>query len=74
MTITPPFHQDVRKDEQVDRRVDVEIDGRKAARKDSGRVPPAGAFVIVLANHLCRIRHSWFCAELLVMPSRVGRW
>jgi len=29
MTITTPFHQDARKDEQVDRRVDVQTDGRK---------------------------------------------
>ena len=36
MTITTPFHHDVRKDEQVDRRVDVQTDGRKAAGKDSG--------------------------------------
>jgi hypothetical protein len=76
MTITTPFHHDVRKDEQVDRRVDVQTDGRKAAGKDSGGLSAAGAFVIVLANQLCRIRHRWFCAESLVMPrsvsSRVG--
>jgi hypothetical protein len=71
MTISTPHHHDVRKDDQVDRRVDVQIDGRKAAGKDGGG-PAAGAFVVVLANQLCRIRHNWFCAESLVMPSRVG--
>jgi hypothetical protein len=29
--------------------------------------------VTVVANQLCRIRHSWFCAEALLMPSRPGR-
>ena len=29
--------------------------------------------VVAFANQLCRIRHSWFCAESLVMPSRRGR-
>ena len=29
--------------------------------------------VTVIANQLCRIRHRWFCAESLVMPSRRGR-
>jgi chromosome partitioning protein len=51
MNITTPFHQDVRKDEQVDRHVDVQTDGLKAVGKESGGLPPAGAFVIVLANH-----------------------
>jgi hypothetical protein len=64
MTSTPTIHQDVRKD----RRVDSCVDGRKA---DNGS--PRLAFVIVLSNHLCRIRHRWFCAEALVMPSRQER-
>jgi hypothetical protein len=55
MTITTPVRPDARNDKWIDRRVDVQIDGRKAVGKDG-----SGAFVIVLANHLCRIRHSWF--------------
>ena len=39
MTITTPIHHDVCKDGQVDRRVDVQIDGRKAVGKDSGGLP-----------------------------------
>jgi hypothetical protein len=62
MTLTTPHHQDVQTDVCKDRRVD--------GRKDDP--PTTNAFVIVLANHLCRIRHKWFCAESLVMPSRVG--
>jgi hypothetical protein len=46
MTITAPIHPDARKDRWIDRRVDVQIDGDKAVRKDG-----SGAFVIVLANH-----------------------
>jgi hypothetical protein len=57
MTITTPLHHDVCKDGQIGRRVDVQTDGRKVAGKDSGGLPRAGAFVVVLANHLCRIRH-----------------
>jgi hypothetical protein len=51
MTITTPFQDDPRKDEQVDRRVDVQTDGCKAAGKDSGGLRSGSAFVIVLANH-----------------------
>jgi len=72
MTIVTPTRKDVGKDQMTDRRVDVQTDAGKAGGKDE-RVG-AGGFVIALANNLCRIRHRWFCAELLVMPSRVGRW
>ena len=29
--------------------------------------------IVAISNQLCRIRHSWFCAESLVMPSRWDR-
>jgi hypothetical protein len=63
-TITSPHHhQDIQ--------TDVRRDGRVDDRKDTEPVADgaaASAFVIVLANHLCRIRHRWFCAESRVMP------
>jgi hypothetical protein len=73
MTITTPMQQDIRKDGQVDRRIDVHTDARKAGSEGGGGPADAG-FVIVLANHLCRIRHRWFCAESPVMPGRCARW
>jgi hypothetical protein len=42
MTISVPVHHDVCKDEQVDRRVDVQIAVRKATGKDSGGLPTRG--------------------------------
>jgi len=73
MSIITPTHRDVHQDEQVDRRVDVQPDAHKAGGNDDDAGSAAGAFVVVLANQLCRIRHRLFCAESLVMPSRV-RW
>ena len=73
MTITTPFHQDVRKDAQVDRRVDVQTDGRKAAGKDSGGLPPAGAFVIVLANHKGGVTKTTSTANLGATLAEAGR-
>ena len=68
MTITTPFHQDVRKDGQVDRRVDVQTDGRKAAVK-TGRA----AFVIVLANHKGGVTKTTSTANLGAMLAEAGR-
>ncbi len=73
MTITTPFHQDVRKDEQVDRHVDVQTDGRKAAGKDSGGLPPAGAFVIVLANHKGGVTKTTSTANLGATFAEAGQ-
>ena len=69
MTITTPVHPDVRKDEQVDRRVDVQIDGRKAVGKDG--LP--GAFVIVLANHKGGVTKTTSTANLAAMLAEAGR-
>jgi hypothetical protein len=58
-----------------DRQQDSGTDGRKDGRKDEAgglAERQRSAFVIVLANHLCRIRHRCFCAESLVMPGRRG--
>jgi hypothetical protein len=72
MTITTPLHHDVCKDEQVDRRVDVQSDGRKAAGKDS-ELPPAGAFVIVLANHKGGVTKTTSTANLGATLAEAGR-
>jgi Mrp family chromosome partitioning ATPase len=73
MTVTTPFHQDVRKDEQVDRRVDVQTHGRKAAGKDGGGRPPASAFVIVLANHKGGVTKTTSTANLGATLAEAGR-
>ena len=73
MTITTPFHHDVCKDEQVDRRVDVQTDRRKAAGKDSGGLPPAGAFVVVLANHKGGVTKTTSTANLGATLAEAGR-
>ena len=70
--------RDNRKDTRVDRHKDSHVGRRKETCNDALADTPAGAWrdgamVIVLANQLCRIRHSWFCAEWLVMPSRRSR-
>ena len=75
---TTPIHAEERQDALTDRHPDGHEDRRVDVQTDvftvsgAGAGPMEGAFVIVLANHLCRIRHRWFCAEALVMPSRVG--
>ncbi len=68
MTITTPVHPDVRKDRWVDRRVDVQIDGRKAVGKDG-----SGAFVIVLANHKGGVTKTTSTANLGAMLAEAGR-
>ena len=73
MNITTPFHQDVRKDEQVDRHVDVQTDGLKAVGKESGGLPPAGAFVIVLANHKGGVTKTTSTANLGATLAEAGR-
>jgi chromosome partitioning protein len=73
MTITTPFHNDVCKEEQVDRRVDVQTDGRKAAGKDSGCPAAASAFVIVLANHKGGVTKTTSTANLGATFAEAGR-
>ena len=72
MSIATYTHNDVCKDDEIDRHVDIQTEGCEASGEDNAcRV--RDAFVVVLANHLCRIRHSWFCAESRVMPGRRSR-
>src|ERR1700740_642586 len=73
MTITTPFHHDVREDEQADRHVDVQTDGRKAAGKDSDELPTAGAFVVVLANHKGGVTKTTSTANLGATLAEAGR-
>jgi AAA domain len=68
MTITTPVHPDGRKDRWIDRRVDVQIDGRKASGKDG-----PGAFVIVLANHKGGVTKTTSTASLAAMLAEAGR-
>ena len=60
MTTIATAHQYAGKDGETDRHIDVHVDARKAARKDDQGDAVGGrrGYVIVLANHLCRIRHS----------------
>ncbi len=57
----------------VDRHVDVQTDGRKAAGKDGGGLPPAGAFVIVLANHKGGVTKTTSTANLGATLAEAGR-
>ena len=68
MSIATSVQNDVRKDGQVDRCVDVQIDGRKAVGKDG-----SGAFVIVLANHKGGVTKTTSTANLAVMLAEAGR-
>ena len=68
MTITTPSTQTDVKTGQVDRRVDVQTDGRKAVGKDG-----SGAFVIVLANHKGGVTKTTSTANLGAMLAEAGR-
>ena len=68
MSIAMSVQNDVCKDGQVDRCVDVQIDGRKAVGKDG-----SGAFVIVLANHKGGVTKTTSTANLAVMLAEAGR-
>ena len=68
MSIATSVQNDVCKDGQVDRCVDVQIDGRKAVGKDG-----SGAFVIVLANHKGGVTKTTSTANLAVMLAEAGR-
>ncbi|MEO6858843.1 MAG: ParA family protein [Solirubrobacteraceae bacterium] len=73
MSITTPSHRDVRKDEQVDRRVDVQPDACKAGGKDEDGASAAGAFVVVLANHKGGVTNTTSTANLGAMLAEAGR-
>jgi chromosome partitioning protein len=68
MTITEPIRLDACKDRSIDRRVAVQIGGRKAVGTDR-----PGAFVIVLANHKGGVTKTTSTANLAAMLAEAGR-
>jgi chromosome partitioning protein len=68
MTITEPIHLAARTDRWIDRRIDVQVDGRKALGNDG-----PGAFVIVLANHKGGVTKTTSTANLAAMLAEAGR-
>ena len=73
MTITTPILHDACKDGQVDRRVDVQIDERKAASKDGDGPVAAGAFMVALANHKGGVTKTTSTANLGATLAEAGR-
>jgi hypothetical protein len=77
MTIAPPAQHNSGKDEEVDRRIDVQIgvqiDGRKAARKDDAGPPLGSAYVVALANHKGGVTKTTSTANLGAMLAEAGR-
>lgn len=74
MTATTPTLLYGRKDSETDRRVDVQTDAGKAARKDNAAPATApGAFVIVLAAHKGGVTKTTTTANLAVMFAEAGR-
>jgi chromosome partitioning protein len=73
MTITTPILHDAHKDEQIDRRVDVHVDERKAGGKDGGGLAAPGAFVVVLANHKGGVTKTTSTANLGATLAEAGR-
>jgi chromosome partitioning protein len=74
MTITTPPHLDIRKDGDVDRRVDVQTDTGKALGKDAtDRTPRMVGYTIVLANHKGGVTKTTSTANLGAMFAEAGR-
>jgi len=71
MTTTTPIEPDVRKDQETDRRVDVQTDVGKAGGKDGHG--GHGAFVIVLTNHKGGVTKTTSTANLGAMLAEAGR-
>jgi chromosome partitioning protein len=70
MSNTTPVH-DLRKATRTDRRIDVQIDGRKDADKDGRLV--ASALVLLLANHKGGVTKTTSTANLGAMFAEAGR-
>ena len=72
MSIATSIHNGVCKDGRVDRRVDVQIEGREAAGQDSAYGARV-AFVVVLANHKGGVTKTTSTANLGAMFAEAGR-
>ena len=72
MSIATHTHIDVCKDDQVDRRVDVQTERREASAEDSAR-GVRDAFVVVLANHKGGVTKTTSTANLGAMFAEAGR-
>jgi chromosome partitioning protein len=72
MSIAAYVHNDVCKDSHVDRRVDVQTDGREAVGEDTA-YGARNALVVVLANHKGGVTKTTSTANLGAMFAEAGR-